>query len=144
MMAQTHATKPARRFHMRPSTEPRMPPRLRLLQMAVAAVAVVLVLRLGYLQVVQHGFYEALASGQRDLFQELFPERGDLLVMDRGEAIPIATNQYLNLVWADTRIVDDPVRTARVLHEILPMDDVEESSSNDMTSDDASDLQQQK
>jgi len=125
---------------MRPSTEPRMPPRLRLLQMAVAAVAVVLVLRLGYLQVVQHGFYEALASGQRDLFQELFPERGDLLVMDRDEAVPIATNRYLNLVWADTREVDDPVRTARVLDEILPLYDAQESPSA-VTLEDTSDLE---
>jgi cell division protein FtsI/penicillin-binding protein 2 len=119
-----------RRFH---SKKPRLyvPKRIKVIQISVIAVAVLLVIRLGSIQIGQNGFYEALASGQRGLYQELFPDRGDIYVVDQdGSEIAVATNRYLYLIWADPRRVDDPLRTARVLEEILEdekeIDDVDE------------------
>lgn len=88
---------------------------------ALAAAAAFLVLRLVVLQIVDHGFYEALASGQHDLFTQLFPERGDILLKDRFEDkyYPAATNQQLTLIYADTRTVEDPAKTAAALAPLL-------------------------
>lgn len=88
---------------------------------ALAAAAAFLVLRLVVLQIVDHGFYEALASGQHDLFTQLFPERGDILLKDRFEDkyYPAATNQQLTLIYADTRTVDDPAKTAAALAPLI-------------------------
>ncbi len=106
-------------------------PRIRLLSWAVVAVAVLFVARLGHLQILQRSVYEALASGQRELYRELFPERGDIIVIDRdGTEVPLATNQFLNLVWAEPRRIDDPIRTAQVLSEILEREDVEQASAS--------------
>ncbi len=108
-------------------------PRIRLLSFAVMAVAILFVARLGHLQILQRGVYEALASGQRELYRELFPERGDILVVDRdGTEVPLATNQFLNLVWAEPRRVDDPVRTAQVLSEILERGEVQAEAGGEI------------
>ena len=112
--------KPKKRRHYGQSRSIPAPSRIRILQLVLFGVAAILVARLAFLQIAQHGIYEALASGQRELYKELFPERGDLLVQDKdGEEMAIATNRYLSLVWAEPRRVDDPVRTAQVLGEIL-------------------------
>jgi len=97
-----------------------VPARLRFMQSVFIVIGVILIARLGFLQIVQHDVYDALASGQRELYKELFPERGDILVRDpNGTEIAVATNRYLSLVWAEPRRVDDPVRTSQVLGEIL-------------------------
>ncbi|PIR47997.1 hypothetical protein COV06_01190 [Candidatus Uhrbacteria bacterium CG10_big_fil_rev_8_21_14_0_10_50_16] len=108
------------------------PSRVRLLQAAFFLVAAMLIVRLGYLQILKHGVYEALASGQRELYKDLYPQRGSILVEDRdGTEVAIATNQFLNLVWAEPRKVDDPVRTADVLSDILGLSREGEESVND-------------
>lgn len=140
-MTRTSAKNTKRRFHIHKVATPRIPHRLRFLQIIVGIVSLVLVLRLGYLQIVQHGFYTALASGQRDLYQELFPERGSIFVMDRGQEMPVATNRYLNLIWADARVVDDPVRTAQVLDELLPMVVMDDNAQTVPKEDDADEPQ---
>ena len=95
----------------------------------VRAIAVLFAIgiagRLFLLQVVDHDVYQALASGQHEIFQELFPERGDILVHDMkdGKLVPVATNQLLAFVFADPRHVKDPVATAEKLGEVFGYDD---------------------
>lgn len=115
-----------RRLYGKRSSSVSLSSRLKLLQVAFFVVAGLLVARLGYLQILQHGVYEALASGQRELYRDLFPERGDVLVRDKdGTEMALATNRYLNLVWAEPRRVDDPIRTAQVVADILEIPDEE-------------------
>src|SRR5689334_1240797 len=81
--------------------------------------------KLFMLQVVDHPAYAALASGQHNIFRELFPLRGDILVHDGkdGTVIPVATNEKLSLVFADPRHVVDPVKTADLLAQVLGYDE---------------------
>lgn len=83
--------------------------------------AVVICLKLVFLQVINHGFYEALASGQHELYQELIPERGSIFVHDLKDEtlVPIATNQQLAFVYADPRLIEDADDAAEALGEVL-------------------------
>ncbi len=102
----------------------RDPVRVRVFRIGVFVVAAIIVARLFMLQVVDHRFYEALASGQHEIFQELFPERGDILVQDlmSEELVAAATNQQLGFVYADPRRVENPYETALLLSEVLEYD----------------------
>lgn len=91
----------------------------------VVAFAVAIALKLFVLQVLDHGTYVALAEGQHEIFKELFPSRGDILIHDMkdGTLVPVATVQQVAFVYADPRKIEDPVMTAKKLAELFAYDD---------------------
>ena len=98
--------------------------RLEIFRYACVIFAALIFVRLFFLQVVDHSFYQALASGQHEIFRELTPERGEIFVHDLkdGVLIPVATNQQLAFVYADPRHIDDPGDTAETLGDIFGYD----------------------
>lgn len=104
---------------------PRAPlDRTQVLIVVAGLFVVVLVVRLFSLQVLQHGFYTALAQGQHSLYEQLFPTRGKIFATDRtGQRFPLATNEPLTLVYANpSRINDDPEEIAQNIAPILDFD----------------------
>lgn len=95
--------------------------RLRAFRVVMILFAAGIIVRLGVLQIMDHEFYRALASGQHEIFRELTPTRGEVLVHDGkdGEVTPIATNQKLAFIYADPRRVENPEETAKTLGEIF-------------------------
>jgi cell division protein FtsI/penicillin-binding protein 2 len=95
--------------------------RLTVFRFAIFLFAGVIIAKLGYLQLFQHSFYEAVASGQHELFQELIPERGDIYVQDLKDEtiVPVATNQKLAFVYTDPRLIEEPDDTAKAIGEIF-------------------------
>lgn len=91
---------------------------------ALAGVAGILIVRLFFLQVLEHGFYEALATGQHEMFARLSPERGDILLKDRFEDkyYPAATNQQLTVIYSDNRKITDPAGAATALVSLIGRD----------------------
>lgn len=83
--------------------------------------AVVIGVKLFILQVIDHDFYQALASGQHEILRELIPVRGTVYMHDYKDEqlVPVATNQLLAFVYADPRLIDDPEKTAEALGEIF-------------------------
>lgn len=77
--------------------------RTRVLGVIAGIFVAVVVVRLFSLQVLEHGFYDALAQGQHSLYEQLFPTRGKIFVTDKtGTALfPLATNEPLTLVYAN-------------------------------------------
>lgn len=100
---------------------------MRLVQIIIFLFGGVLVLRLFVLQVVDNDFYAALAAGQHEIYQSLFPERGKIWMQElnteskSGEKklYPLATNQSLYLVYADPRKIKDAEELAPKLSEIF-------------------------
>ncbi len=91
--------------------------------------AVLLGLRLFHLQIIQHGFYTALAADQHQLFEQLQPTRGQILVKDAQSPTgyyPLATNQTLHELYAVPKQVTDPLGTAErlQLYVTVPKDDL--------------------
>ncbi len=98
--------------------------RIEAFRICVLLFACAIGIRLIILQVIDHGFYEAVASGQHEIFQELNPERGSIYIHDLKDEklVPIATNQRLAFVYADPRHIDRADDTAEALAEIFDYD----------------------
>lgn len=102
--------------------------RLRLVRLGFFAVGFVLVGQLFRIQVLSHDFYAALAEGQHDLFQHLFPDRGKIYARDhqsRDQTFLLATNRTLNLLYAEPFRIKNPINTARALAPILGLEEAE-------------------
>ncbi len=85
----------------------------------------VIVYRLFVLQVLQHSFYEALASGQHDIYEKLVPQRGEILVRDRysgDQLFSVATNQTLKLLYAVPKKITDPKSVAEKIAPVIDME----------------------
>jgi len=105
----------------------------RVLAGLVAFGALVIVIRLAHLQVVHARFYRSLAAGQREIYAKLLPERGEILVREKGadRLYPVAANRDLWTVYADTRAVTDPAAAADALAPLLyvpPTEDADEEA----------------
>lgn len=103
-------------------SETREPTRVRVFRIVMVAAMAIIVLRLFSLQVLQHGFYEALASGQHEIFQELFPKRGSIIVQDYQldeVEYNVVTNRLTGFVYADPQRIDEPEEVAKQLAWIL-------------------------
>lgn len=95
--------------------------RIEAFRFLLVALAFIIFLRLVSLQVINHGFYQSLATGQHEIFQKLYPARGDIYFHDLkdGTLVSVATNQQLAFVYADPRLIDDAKAAAETLGEIL-------------------------
>jgi len=78
-----------------------------------------LVGRLAYLQILQHGRYMVQASNEHTRKYEVPAKRGELFVHDGDSISPIALNQTLKLVYADPRYVTDKNAAALKLASVL-------------------------
>ncbi|MFZ5391249.1 MAG: peptidoglycan D,D-transpeptidase FtsI family protein, partial [Patescibacteria group bacterium] len=70
----------------------------------------IIIWRLFQLQVINYGFYSALASGQHDIFSKLIPERGEIYVKDSlsSKAVfPAAVNKPMNFIFAVPREIEN-------------------------------------
>ncbi|MFH1252832.1 MAG: penicillin-binding protein 2 [Candidatus Uhrbacteria bacterium] len=99
--------------------------RVKILAICLTIFAGLLGARLFFLQVLDQAFYEAMASGLHEKFQELFPARGEIFVHDEKDdtLVAVATNQKLSLVYADPRQIKDVVETIKQLTGIFAWDE---------------------
>jgi len=84
--------------------------------------------RLFVLEVLDHGFYEALAENQHGLFETFYPERGTVYLTDMKSPdgrFPAAVNKDVWLVYADPRLVMNPVAVSLQLAPLLELDEKE-------------------
>lgn len=95
--------------------------RLKYLRLFFLGFAVIIGFKLFLLQIVNAQFYQDLASGQHDFYQELIAERGDILMSDwkDGSEYVVATNESRAFLYAEPRKIDDPVATAKSLARIF-------------------------
>ncbi len=109
----------------RRKSEPWYQNRLGVLRFGFGVFAAILIGRLFILQIVHHTFYEALAQDQHQFSQQLYPERGDILVHDQQSSTgnyPLATNRTLNLLYAVPKDITDPQAVADKLQGLVNLD----------------------
>lgn len=96
--------------------------RLRWLTITVSLIAGIILVRIFYLQIIQHGTYEALAESQHALQSEILPERGNIFattISDPNTLIPLASNRTYWLLYAVPEDIVDAEETADKITSIL-------------------------
>lgn len=113
-----------RNFREKPSGGDR---RLKFIRVIIFLFAGVIALRLFSLQVLNHDFYSALAAGQHEIYEALFPERGKIFMQEIGadgnssdkKLYPLATNQSVYLIYVDPRKISGAEELAVALADIF-------------------------
>ena len=84
--------------------------KITLFIIASGLITAIIIMRLFQLQVLQHSYYQNIASASQFGMIELPAQRGEILLTDHhsGEEFPIATNTTLNLLYADPTLIKDP------------------------------------
>jgi len=96
--------------------------RLDVLRYSFLLVGGLIFIRLFVVQIVAHGYYNDLALNNHKLYEDLIPDRGQILVQDPSTAtgtVAIATNQNLAEVHAEPVHITDPQATAEALSPLL-------------------------
>lgn len=95
--------------------------KINVLIIGSAFITLILIIRLFSIQVIDHDYYQTLASKEQLGYMELPAQRGEIIIKDynSGEEFPIATNTTLNLVYADPTLIKDPSYIAKQLAPLL-------------------------
>lgn len=108
-----------------PKNYPKKPQHKRLdaLLIFVFIFLAAIILRLFDLQVLKNPYYEALASGQQEIFETIVADRGEIYVEDQysKELYPLALNKKMNLVFAVPKQIEDKGEAAEKLSPLLQM-----------------------
>ncbi|MFA6024104.1 MAG: penicillin-binding transpeptidase domain-containing protein [Candidatus Gracilibacteria bacterium] len=95
--------------------------RLSVLFLAVYLITGLIIVRLFYLQVISHGYYEEIAQSEQYGYTTLPARRGEILIEDyhSGESYSLATNTTLAMVFADPTLISEPDTVAETLTPLL-------------------------
>lgn len=92
--------------------------RLHVLMGGLATLMVLILVRLFSLQVLDYGFYNALASDQHQIQKILYPKRGEIYVSDSsegGKVFPIATNKEYYQIYSVPKQIEDVEATVEAI-----------------------------
>ena len=92
--------------------------RPRLLAILTLVIMAVFIVRLFYLQVIQHGYYVAKANSEQ-LKQLIIPaERGEIYALDGDAPVKLVLNQTVYTVFADPKVVDEPQKIIDLVRRV--------------------------
>lgn len=80
-----------------------------------------IILKLLWLQVFQHGYYKEIAEREQEGYTTLPSRRGEIIIEDTtsGEEYKIATNTTLDMIFADPTLINDPDSVTEFLAPLL-------------------------
>ncbi|MFH1866527.1 MAG: penicillin-binding protein 2 [Patescibacteria group bacterium] len=102
--------------------------RLAFIKLVFLLGILLILVRLFQLQVINHNWYEALASGQHDILANLVPKRGDIYIQDKYASkgrVSAAINKEVKLLYAIPTEITNIDQTASALAPVLGMEDEE-------------------
>lgn len=111
-------------------TREEKPGRIKVLAVFFIIFSLLIIIQLGNLQILKSDFYTALALGQQQLYQKLFPERGSIYVVENNNGkqtlFPLVTNRELHMLYAVPQDITEPRQTAEKLFELFsPLEDID-------------------
>lgn len=111
----------SRMFRREQAKESGLNGRFRFIFICFVLAGMLLIGKLGYMQLYENGFYAMLASDRHDVQKKLLPTRGQIFARDRvyGTLYPLATNRIAWQVYAVPRSIKDKPATAKIISETL-------------------------
>lgn len=97
----------------------------------MAFITAIILIKLFQLQILDHDYYQEIASREQYGYIELPAQRGEIIITDyhSGEEFLITTNTTLNLLYADPALIKDPLYIAEKLTPLLF--DLEDATASD-------------
>ncbi|MBD3311278.1 MAG: hypothetical protein GF349_02120 [Candidatus Magasanikbacteria bacterium] len=107
--------------------------RIRVLFILIILVSVAICSNLFLIMIMQHDFYTAMAAGSHEMYEQLFPKRGEVFIQDSrsGEEYPLAINRDYFTVYINTKKLVDEEEAEDVtkkISEFFGYDDEEKLS----------------
>ncbi len=97
-------------------------PRIYFLVFLIGIIAATIIGRAYFLQVINFGYYQALADNQHSLFRKLIPTRGEIYLKDRDALYPVAVNKETKMAYAVPKEIEDVTVASDELAAVLGLD----------------------
>ncbi|MBR5647320.1 penicillin-binding protein 2 [Candidatus Saccharibacteria bacterium] len=81
-------------------------PRINVLKNVVLVALAIIMVRLFFIQIVEHDAWVAKANEQHTLLENIVARRGEIYMMDDGEPVPVVLNQAVYSVIIDPAVTD--------------------------------------
>ncbi len=92
--------------------------RTKSIAIVMGIIMVLFVMRLFYIQVIQHAYYNDQADSEQMKKFVLHAQRGEIYTLDAGTPTKIVMNETVYTVWADPTEVTEPSRVVDVLKKV--------------------------
>lgn len=93
--------------------------RIRTLAIMCITLMVIFVVRLFYLQVIEHNKYVGLARQEQEKRLIIPAERGEIYLMDDDTPVKVVMNQTVYTMFVDPSMVDKPEQVTKTIREIV-------------------------
>ncbi len=93
--------------------------RIRIWYAFLLVVTAIFLVRLFYLQVIRHDYYQQAALRGQLKQYEIEPERGTLVAHNGAEITPIVLNQTLYMLYADPKFIKNSGATAAAVQKVI-------------------------
>lgn len=91
--------------------------RIKILRNVVLVLLAIILVRLFFIQIVEHNMWVAKADEEHTLLETIVAKRGEIYMMDDGEPVPVALNQTTYNIIIDPAITDkDAIKHALETH----------------------------
>lgn len=99
--------------------------RVRIWYALILLVMVIFLVRLFYLQVIQHDYYRKAALNSQTKEYDIPAERGAIMAHDGESAVPLVLNETRYLLFADPKFINDPGHVAEAVKGVIGGDQSE-------------------
>ena len=96
--------------------------RIKIYYVVATLIILIFGLRLFYLQIIRHGYYESEALSTQLKQYEIPADRGGIYAYDGNDVVPLVLNETRYRIVADPELVKDTDATANKLAPILNLD----------------------
>ncbi len=92
--------------------------RSRILAAVILVIAAIFVVRLFWLQIIQHGHYVALAQAEQMTKERIPAKRGEIYAMSNDTPVKMVLNETVYTVFVDPAVITDTSEVAKVMKKI--------------------------
>jgi cell division protein FtsI/penicillin-binding protein 2 len=92
--------------------------RILLLRIALIGAFLIIVMRLFYLQILQHDHYVELANKEQVKKLIIPAKRGKIYALDHKQPVELVMNQEVYVVFADPTVIEEPLKVEKTVREI--------------------------